>query len=91
MESPLIGRYVMCMQKRCATYIYFSWISCRVLSYFVQGFKSPFFNESHTRYRKAVRKFMEEELMVRGQMIEESGSEVPLEMVRLLNTNSTCS
>jgi alkylation response protein AidB-like acyl-CoA dehydrogenase len=39
----------------------------------LQGFKSPYFKESHFKFRKAVREFMEKEVLPEGLSFDESG------------------
>jgi hypothetical protein len=45
-----------------------------------QGFKSAYFNESHFRYRAAVRKFVQTELAPRAQQMEEGNIEPGLDV-----------
>lgn len=47
---------------------------------FWHGFKTTYYNDSHVSFRKAIRRFVEEELMPKGLMMEESGNEVPTEL-----------
>ncbi|KAJ3154050.1 hypothetical protein HDU86_004975 [Geranomyces michiganensis] len=44
-----------------------------------QGFYSPYYNESHHRFRTAVRKFMDEEIIPDSVQAEESGQTADLE------------
>jgi alkylation response protein AidB-like acyl-CoA dehydrogenase len=45
-----------------------------------QGFKSPYFKESHKKFQAAVRKFCETELLPRAQVSEENGVEPTAEV-----------
>ena len=50
----------------------------------MQGFKSKYFNESHMKFRMAMRRFFTEEVADPAKQIEDQGTEIPTEMV--LNT-----
>jgi alkylation response protein AidB-like acyl-CoA dehydrogenase/predicted heme/steroid binding protein len=53
---------------------------------FIRGWKSPYFNESHKKFRSAIRTFMQEHIMPEVEYLHERGADPSQELFEKLGT-----